>query len=928
MPTPYRFVPVLALFPLLVSAQQDRIARIDKSQTVVLTGHVNPAGRRGSDRGRVAPSFPLPHVTLHLKSSAAQQTSLQQLVAEQQDPSSANYHKWLTPEQYASQFGASPADIARITAWLESQGFTVENVARSRTWVTFSGTAEQAQNAFHTEIHSYDVTGAAYYSNAGDPSIPSALAGIVGSLRGLNNFGLKPRLKKSGPENTLGGGRHQIVPDDFATIYNVMPLYEAGITGTGQKIAVVGQTAINLSDIRNFRSRFNLPAPNLEQVLVPGHSDPGIRSGDLDEASLDIEWAGAVARNATIVYVYSKDVITSLHYAIDQNLAPVLSMSYGGCEQADLVDLPTLRTAALQANAQGITWLAAAGDAGAADCEDLDATVAQNGLAVDAPGSIPEVTAMGGSEFLEGGGSYWNSTNNPNSASAMSYIPEKVWNDTAGDGSLSAGGGGTSVYFPKPVWQTGTGVPNESFRHVPDMSLSSSASHDGYFVYTGGSSAYYGGTSVAAPSMAGVVALLNQYLVSSGFQSQPGLGNINPNLYRLALTTPGVFHPIITGDNMVPCASGSPGCTTGSYGFKAASGYNRATGLGSPDATNLIHQWTTAPATGSAIVPSLDQTPVFQQASVSNGNPWAFTITLTEEAGVGTTITAFTVDGKPYDVAATFGSATVPPRGSVSSKNFGLANVAVPKNVVFEFSGVDPSGRRWTGQLSVPFSGPQVKLVVGGVANAASGQAAYAPGEIVSVYGTAMGDFAQSTATIPLPFYLSGFEASVNGVPAALYYVSPNQVNIQIPYGTPSGRVTLTVGNPYENVDYTIQVTSAAPGIFASNGMVAAPFSSAPRGGTTTLFITGEGGVRPALSDGASPAAGTSPARLPKPTQAASLTVAGQPASIAFIGIPPGLVGVTQINYQVPANAPLGAQPVVVTIGSTPSPPVNLNVTP
>src|SRR6202011_4910966 len=138
----------------------------------------------------------------------------------------------------------------------------------------------------------------------------------------------------------------------------------------------------SLSDIQTFRSKFNLPASDPQRVLVPRHPNPGV-TGDLDEADLDLEWTGAMARNATIVYVYSDDVVASVFYAIDRNLAPVISMSYGFCEQGDLIDLPTFQSMAQQGNAQGISWLAASGDTGAADCDPQDAAVAQNGLAVD-----------------------------------------------------------------------------------------------------------------------------------------------------------------------------------------------------------------------------------------------------------------------------------------------------------------------------------------------------------------------------------------------------------------------------------------------------------------------------------------------------------------------------------------------------------------
>jgi uncharacterized protein (TIGR03437 family) len=919
-----------ALVTLTAEAQQDRIgARISNSPTVVLAGHVPARARAALDQGPVDASFVLPLITMYLQPSSGQATSLKQLLASQQNPSSANYHKWLSPEQYADQFGVSQNDIARLTAWLQSQGLQVGRVARSRTWVRFSGSAGQVGAALHTQIDQYLENGKLHYANVSDPSIPAALSGIVRGFRGLADFRLKPRsvARRPGPAYT-SDGENQIVPDDFATIYDVARLYAAGIDGSGQKLAIMGQTDVDLLDIETFRSKYGLPANKPQVVLVPDSPDPGFSQNDLPEADLDLEWSGAVARRATIIFVNSNDVNTSVTEAIDQDYAPVVSMSYGLCEGSDLIDLPTYQQLALQANSEGITWLNAAGDSGAGDCEDQDAVIAQDGLAVDAPGSVPEVTSMGGTEFNEGSGVYWSTTNSATGASALSYIPERVWNDTEPGFGLAAGGGGTSLFYPKPVWQTGPGVPSNSYRNVPDISLASSPDHDGYYVFTGNKLQIYGGTSFAAPTMAGIVTLLNQYLVSTGAQAQPGLANINPRLYRLAKTTSGVFHDTTVGNNDLPCVIGSPDCATGSFGFSAAPGYDRASGLGSPDAYNLVQAWAgPSAATAAAVVASIDQNPIFEQSADANGDQWQFTFTLSEEAGVAATLTEFTINGKSYDVTTVFGTASIPADGSISSINLGLANLPVPSNVVFGYSGTDAHGNHWSEQLTIPFVGPQTPLVVGGASNAASGQQSYAPGMLLSVYGTALGDAAQSAGTIPLPQYLQGFEAQVNGVTASLYYVSPNQVNLQIPYETAPGTATLTVGNPYVNVNYNLKVVAAAPGIFMSRGFITAPFSSAARGAVSTLFITGEGQVSPSLADGASPASNTPDAQLPKPKLPVTMTVASEPATIEFVGIPPGLVGVTQINYQVPAAAPLGVQSVVVTVGGVASQAAELTVT-
>ena len=919
----FGLITLLCLTGVSAQAQPSRILdRIDPDRRVILAKYVHPLAKPEFDRGPLPSAFPLPAIILNLKSSLSQQTSLRQLLAQQQDPTSDQYHKWLTPEQYADRFGVNSSDLDRITAWLREEGFKIVLVARGRTWIMFSGAAGLVDQAFHANLHRYQVRGEVHFANASNPSIPAALAAIVEGFHGLNDFHLKPRLIQSSTyPQAVNGNQHYLAPSDFATIYDIAPLYKAGIDGAGQTIAIVGQTSINLSDITSFRTKENLPAAKLTQVLVPGQTDPGISSGDLPEADLDIEWSGAIARNATVIYVYSNDVGVSLQYAVDQNVAPVISMSYGGCEESDLVDMPTIQTTALQANAQGMTWIAASGDQGAADCEDPDVSVAQDGLAVDAPGSVPEVTAMGGSEFMDSGGTYWVNGATINGGAATSYIPEKVWNDTSLNGFLAAAGGGTSIYFPRPGWQTGPGVPNDGARHLPDLSFNASADHDPYLVYTGGSGGYFGGTSAAAPTMAGVLALLNQYLVSSGFQSQPGLGNINPTLYRIAATYPSAFHNITTGNNIVPCVTGSPNCPNGTLGYSAGSNYSQASGLGSLDAYILFKQWSAQPPAASSVVASIDSNPVFEGSPDANGNSWTFTLTLTEEAGVGTTLTGFTMNGKSYDPAASFGSTAISRDGSISSKNLGLANLTVPANVVFTFSGMDATGGQWSNQISAPFSGPRIPLTVAGASNAASGQASYAPGMLLSVYGTALGDFAQSAGTIPLTDYLAGFEAWVNNVPAPLYFVSPNQVNIQIPYETQPGPATLTVGNPYINLNYPIQIAMAAPGIFASKG-AAVPYASGSRGKTYTIYITGEGQVEPAVPTGRSPTG-----EAPKPVQPVTLKVGGVQAAISFIGIPKWAVGVTQINFQVPATAPLGVQPVVVTVGGVSSPSVTFTVT-
>ena len=614
------------LLPLLVSslcfaAQPDRITSpIDSSQLVPLKGNVHGLAQSRFDLGRTDGSQQIYGISLGFHLSAAQQSDLNNLLAQQQDRSSPNYHKWLTPAQFADRFGMTQADISRVTTWLESQGFTVTSVANSRNRISFDGTVAQVESAFATEIHNYAVNGEVHFANATNPSVPAALSEAVISMGHLHDFRPKPRVRVSSHFTSAQSGNHFLSPGDFATIYDLQTLYGAGIDGTGQTIAVVGQTAIFTTDIDNFRSAASLTAKQPTQTLVPASGTSQVFNSDLVEADLDLEWSNGVAKNATVVYVYvgnspSFSVWDSLNYAVQNNVAPVVSTSYGFCESGlGSAFADEVQGWAQQANTQGQTIVAASGDDGAADCDNQVASATQ-GLAVDVPAAIPEVTGMGGNEFFGDPAStstttYWNATGSSDDvSSAIIHIPEEAWNDTtlnlSNGGTIGASGGGASIFFPKPSWQTGTGVPPDTHRDVPDISLSASPDHDGYLLCSqtdgaGNASCtsgfrdsqqfldVVGGTSAAAPTFAAIVALLNQYLGSSG------LGNINPTLYSLAASNPSAFHDVTTGNNIVPCTSGTTGCPATApfqYGFSTGVGYDQVTGLGSVAANALAVAW-------------------------------------------------------------------------------------------------------------------------------------------------------------------------------------------------------------------------------------------------------------------------------------------------------------------------------------------------
>jgi uncharacterized protein (TIGR03437 family) len=502
-----------------------------------------------------------------------------------------------------------------------------------------------------------------------------------------------------------------------------------------------------------------------------------------------------------------------------------------------------------------------------------------------------------------------------------------VWNDALILNALWAGGGGASIYFPKPAWQAGPGVPNDNARDLPDVALAASFNHDGFYVIRNGAAITTGGTSASAPVFAGILTLLNQYVVSNGTQSQPGLGNVNPALYRLAATTTGVFHDITVGSNIVPCATGTLDCPNGSMGFNAGPGYDLASGLGSVDVSRLLNQWNSQPATSSAVVVSVNPNPVYQQAPDAQGNRWIARITLSEEAGIGTTLTGFTINGASTDVVSSFGSAAIPARGSLTAA-VAFANMTVPSVVVFGFTGMDASGQAWSRQISIPFEAASTQLSIGGVANAASYQQVFAPGMLLYVAGSQLSPVVQIASSVPFLTFMGNVSATINGLAAPLYYVSPGQLDIQIPYEIPPGKATLTVISLGQAASFSFTVGAAAPGIFATQDGSLVPFASGARGDTLPLFITGQGAVSPPVATGAAPSAGTPLSQLPAPKLPVKVTIGAMRALLTFVGIPPGLVGVTQINFQIPPDAPLGPQAVVVSMGDVPSASVTLTVTP
>jgi subtilase family serine protease len=685
---------------------------VDRSQPVTLTGNTRPEANTQNDMGALPDGFPMPHMFLQLNRAPEQEQAFASLIKEQHNPASPNFHKWLTAAQIGAQFGAASSDLQKIAAWFADQGFQVNAVYPNGTVVDFSGNAGQVRGAFHTEIHSLSVDGVPHFANMSDPQIPAALAPAIAGVVSLHDFRPQPQFKQN-PAFTFGANptNFAVTPADLETIYNINPLYAAGISGQGQTVYLIEDTDIyTAADWTIFRQAFGLSGftggslTTVHPAASGGFAclDPGANADD-GEAILDTEYASAAAPNAAIVVASCANTATdglliAVQNLVNSDLPPaIISISYGACEALIGAAANAAFNAAYQQGvAEGVSIFVSSGDQEAAGC-DHD-TTPTHGLGVSGLASTPYNVAVGGTDFSDTfsgtNGTYWNSTNGASFGSAKSYIPEIPWNTTCasqlystfrgfGIGSAlcnkpkldpilleNAGGSGgpsscamgsastqgvvsgTCQGYAKPSWQSGVvGIPNDGVRDTPDVSLFSSFGpwnhayvicwSDPKFTSDGSApcngtpnnwSTGFGGTSFAAPIMAGIQALVNQNIGDRQ-------GNPNVTYYQLAAAEYGsggssacnssngngvasscIFYDITLGDNDAPC-TGNIDCylatgqlLTGIYGalslsdnaylptFKSGVGWDFATGIGSVNAFNLVMNWTSAGAGANTLV--------------------------------------------------------------------------------------------------------------------------------------------------------------------------------------------------------------------------------------------------------------------------------------------------------------------------------------
>ncbi len=730
---------------------------IDETKLVTLHGTVHPLARTGNDRGAVPDSFPTGRILLLLNRPPDREAALEQFLQAAHTPGSSSFHKWLTPDQFGQQFGPADADLAAASSWLASHGFNVAKTSKSRQFIEFSGTAGAVRDAFHTEIHQYNVNGETHYANAGEVKIPTALVPLIKGVSPMNDFRAQPMLRVLGPASyararnrttpqwTLPNGKttvYALAPEDFAIQYDLRPLYNAGLNGAGQTIGIINESNIDLSLVQAYQKLFGLGS-RTPQLVIDG-SDPGDLEGVDVEAYLDVEEAGAVAPGAQVsLYIgntsglftgttENTSVVDPLYMAalraVDDNQASVLSVSFGECE-GFLLQAGNALWSELwqQAAAQGQTVLVSSGDSGSAGCDNAnDQWTTEYGLAVNGLASTPWNVAVGGTDFYysdyaKGGASaagLWNQANDADNGSLKAPLPEQVWDTAYGFNatgpyvqlssvSIPAGGGGASDCinsvendtgtglpfictnvsgrvsgqsmkgYLKSGWQTGSGVPSDDARDIPDVSLFAAADETNFSAYpicalsgdcttdaSGNSQiTMVGGTSASTPAMAAIMAIVNQ---KYGRQ-----GQANFTLYPLAHQAPSAFHDITLGSNNMTCVQGSPGCSPDTNGdgfnslqqYSATPGYDPASGLGSVDASVLVNNWNSI--TFKPTTTTLQTAPTTAQVGAAIN----VTIDVKSSSGSGTPQGNVTILADPT-------SASAPPLGVFTLSN-GLATASL-----------------------------------------------------------------------------------------------------------------------------------------------------------------------------------------------------------------------------------------------------------
>ncbi|HUY26070.1 MAG TPA: S53 family peptidase [Candidatus Binataceae bacterium] len=530
--------------------------------------------------------------TLRMRISLAlhNQDALRKLIAAQQDPSSPEYHQWLTPDQFAARFGPTQSELSMVSAWLTGKGFTVESASASKRAIVFSGPASLAESVFKVKIHT-DESGKLFV-NLGDPSIPASIAPLVGSIEGLSNIlRAHPNLKfapaaTASPNVTIGSSGTHFGPNDLYTFYDQTPPTNSSVDGTGAAcIALIEVSDFDNQSVDAFDTQFGIEPINLTRVFP--NSNPGVISNTEIEALLDVEYSHAAAPGVpTHAYIGNDSqspsgsgLLDAAVKAVNDGVCGAISISFSLCGGNKTFYTSQLAPLFSQAASQGQAVIIAEGDYGAAGLafdKKANACVPGRSRNVNELSSNPYATAVGGTEF----------TPNYSGGNDSGDVPESVWNDSrSGNG---AGGGGRSRFFKKPLYQS-TFIKRDKHRDVPDVSFAASPDNPGFYYAVNGSvtcSPCIGGTSLGTPYWAGITQL------AAAKTSAPGgkIGSLNPKLYAIETAGGAGIRDVTLGNNtFIGLHSGaSSGPNHRVPGFKATVGYDKASGLGTPDIELLL----------------------------------------------------------------------------------------------------------------------------------------------------------------------------------------------------------------------------------------------------------------------------------------------------------------------------------------------------
>jgi len=870
------------------SAQSQSSPASAKSGLASLPGHINKLALPQFDAGEAPNSLRMGGLRLIIAKTPAQQQALDKLVADQQDPKSLRYHHWLTPAAYGARFGARDATIAALSSWLESNGLQVGPLPAGRGHLPFTGDKERIEAAFHTQIHLFNAGGERHYANVSDPMIPAALKPMIAAARGLDDFYPTPGVKpmNATPRNVApalaghdahaaaspdtfysGSGQYPgyVGPTDFATMYNVLPLYQQGITGAGVTVAIAAQSDIDSTVLSTFWSGFAVAGSNFgltnQQFIsmrVPaaeGGVDPGqTMDGNEDEAYLDTEIVGALAPGAKLMLVRDKVAVNAAQYIIDQNLAAVLNISFDQCEAALAAANTAINAMWEQAVSQGITVIVSSGDAGVSACtshSDISKAndVNSSGFAVNGLASTPFDLAVGGTDFdprVES--TYWSSTNHPGTlASALSHIPEVVWNNSCASPifadafqvfdpiafcnmatlpggntanpfiEISGSGGGVSSCttadsngncaggYAQPSWEVGFGVGSFGGRAIPDVSVIASrwliCSYDTipcdptqaptFPPAATGTIKAVAGTSTAAPSVAAIIALLDQTQITTA-EADGRQGLVNPLLYQLALPeyqnpaiesqcdasqgSPSlsacIFFDVTAGSNAQPCSvanytaasigsipastcvteSGDP---TGIMAVNATQMYGTFLGLDIPSGLGSINAAALIAAVQGTFAPS-------GLAASATGQTVTLTWTADANATLGYNIYQGTAPGTV---------SSSPIQQNVTGTSALVSNLQFGQSYVFAIAAVSATG-------TSPVSGPAVVTIVpaapSGVQVSAAGagslSVAWAPSSGAKSYSVFEGTSSGAEGTTPIFSGLTSTSTTVGKLAAGQQY--------------------------------------------------------------------------------------------------------------------------------------------------------------